>query len=84
MQQKLIKQSRLWQIMERKDAQGQPIKFQIKFVKQNGEIREYAQCHLTSMHSAGATINVLPLGETRPRKITRISIIEFNHIPVYL
>lgn len=81
---KRIKQHRLWEIMERTDANGAPIVFQIKFVKQNGEIREYPACTLTSMHYSGTSINVLPLGEKFPRSISRITIIEFNNIPVYL
>lgn len=81
---KRIKLHRLWEIMERTDAEGAPVVFQIKFVKTNGEIREYTACTLTSMHSAGTTINVLPVGQRAPRSITRISIIEFNNIPVYL
>jgi len=82
--QKLIKQSRLWEIMERTDADGKPLPFQLKFVKENGEVREYKDCVLTSFHSAGTSLNVLPEGEVRPRSIRRITIIEFNHIRVYL
>lgn len=82
--QKLIKQSRLWEIMERTDANGKPLPFQLKFVKENGEVREYKNCVLTSFHSAGTSLNVLPEGEVRPRSIRRITIIEFNHIRVYL
>lgn len=82
--QKLIKQSRLWEIMERTDANGDPVPFQIKFVKENGEVREYKSCTLTSFHSKGTSLNVLPLGERSPRSIRRVTIIEFNHIRVYL
>lgn len=81
---KLIKQSRIWEIMERLDAQGNPLPFQLKFVKSNGEVKEYPRCILTSMHSKGTTLNVLPEGEIQPRTISRITIIQFNKIPVYL
>lgn len=81
---KLIKQSRIWEIMERKTASGSPLPFQIKFVKQDGEVKEYPECVLTSFHSLGTSLNVLPAGEIRPRSIRRITIIEFNKIPVYL
>lgn len=81
---KLIKQSRLWEMMERTDQSGSHLHFQIKFVKENGEIREYSDCVLTSFHSAGTTLNVMPSGDTIPRKIRRITIIEFNHIRVYI
>lgn len=81
---KLIKQSRIWDIMERTGADGSRLPFQIKFVKENGEIREYKRCVLTSFHSAGDTLNVMPDGEQYPRKIRRVTIIEFNNIRVYL
>lgn len=81
---KRIKQSQLWDIMQRTDAQGQQLPFQLKFVKANGEVREYESCTLTSFHSKGTTLNVLPLGEKRPRTINRITIIQFNNISVYL
>lgn len=82
--QKLIKQSRLWEMMERTDASGKPLPFQLKFVKENGEVREYKSCVLTSFHAAGTSLNVLPEGESRPRSIRRVTIIEFNQIRVYL
>ncbi len=81
---KLIKLSQIWDIMQRKDAKGRNIPFQIKFVKKNGEVREYNECTLTSFHSLGSTINVLPKGETFPRSIRRISIVEFNKHKTYL
>lgn len=81
---KLIKQSRIWEMMERTGKDGKRLPFQIKFVKENGEIREYKSCVLTSFHSAGDTLNVMPEGEFFPRKIRRITIIEFNNIRVYL
>lgn len=81
---KLIKQSRIWEMMERTGKDGKRLPFQVKFVKENGEIREYKSCVLTSFHSAGDTLNVMPEGEFFPRKIRRITIIEFNNIRVYL
>lgn len=84
MDKKLIKQSRIRDLMERKNSDGSPVVFQLKFVKSNGEIREYPECILTSFHSAGTTLNVLPVGEKRPRKIRRVTIVEYNNIPVYL
>jgi len=81
---KLIKQSRIWEIMERTGKDGKRLPFQVKFVKESGEIREYKSCLLTSFHSSGDTLNVMPEGEYNPRKIRRITIIEFNHIRTYL
>ena len=71
--------------MERTDTKGSPLPFQLKFVKTStGEVREYESCVLTSMHSKGATLNVLPEGEFHPRTIRRVLIIEFNKHRVYL
>lgn len=81
---KLIKQARLWDLMERKQADGSPLPFQLKFVKSDGSIRELERCIITSMHSSGTTLNVREAGKMRPRKIRRITIIEFNNIRVYL
>ena len=71
-------------MMVRCDQHGNRLPFQVKFVKENGEVKEYGSCVLTSFHSAGTTLNVLPHGEYFPRKIRRVTIIEFNHIRVYL
>ncbi len=85
MQKSLIHWSRIWELMERTDAKNHPIPFQMKFVKlSTGEVREYKSCVLTSIHSKGETINVLPEGEHRPRKILKVLIIEFNQHRVYL
>lgn len=72
--------------MDRKDpSTGQPIPFAIKYVKATtGQIRHYPQCTMTSIHSKGDTVNVMLLGETRPRTIKRCLIIEFNNQKVYL
>lgn len=82
---KLIHWSKLLDIMERTDSSGVPIPFQLCYVKlSTGEVREYDRCTLTSVHTNGTTVNVLPDGEFRPRKIRKVSIIEFNHAKVYL
>ncbi len=81
---KLIKQSQIWEIMQRKDEKGKPIVFQIKFVKQSGEIKQYSECVLSSFHTLGRTCNVIPKGERFPRSIRKISIIEFNKHKTYL
>jgi hypothetical protein len=82
---KLIHWSKIWDMMQRTDTHGEPIPFQLAYVKlSTGEIREYDRCTLTSVHTNGTTVNVLPDGEFRPRKIRKVSIIEFNHAKVYL
>jgi len=71
--------------MQRTDAAGNPLPFDIKFVKlSTGEVREYKRCILTSIHSAGSTLNILPEGEYRPKTIKKVSIIEFNQHRVYI
>jgi hypothetical protein len=82
---KYIHWSKLWDLMQRTDAKGAPIPFQLKFVKlKTGEVREYTSCVLTSFHSKGTTLNVLPEGESHPKTINRVTIIEFNKHRVYL
>jgi hypothetical protein len=81
----LIHWSKIWEVMQRTDATGSPIPFQLKYVKlSTGELRNYDKCFITSNFTTGTTINVLPAGEFRPRKIRKVSIIEFNHKKVYL
>lgn len=85
MQNRLIHWSRIWELMERTDVNNNAVSFQMKFVKvSTGEVREYKSCILTSIHSKGDTINVLPEGETRPRTILKVLIIEFNQNRVYI
>lgn len=62
---------------------GRPIEFSIQFCKKStGELVTYECAVLTSFHSAGSTINVLPVGEDAPRKIRRCLITRFNHYKV--
>lgn len=69
--------------MERRQN-GKPIEFSIEFCKKStGELVTYDRAVLTSFHSSGSTINVLPAGEATPRKIRRCLIIKFNNLKVY-
>lgn len=82
---KLIHWSKIWEIMQRRDAKGNLIPFQIKFAKRStGEIVEYPVCYFTSIHTKGSTVNVMQEGEQRPRTIRRCLIVEFNHHKTYL
>ena len=68
---KRIHQSKIWQIMERR-KDGKPLEFSIQFCKKsNGELVTYDRAVLTSFHSSGSTIIVLPCGEVTPKKIRR-------------
>lgn len=63
---------------------GRPVEFSLQFCKKStGELITYPKVILTSIHSKGSTINVLPSGETAPRKIRRCLITRFNNIKVY-
>lgn len=85
MQQKLIHWSKIWEIMQRRDAKGNPIPFQIKYAKRStGQIVEYPVCYFTSIHTKGSTVNVMQEGEFSPRTIRRCLITEFNHHRVYI
>lgn len=69
--------------MERRQN-GKPIEFSIEFCKKStGELVTYDRAVLTSFHSSGSTINVLPAGEVTPRKIRRCLITKFNNLKVY-
>lgn len=69
--------------MERRQN-GKPIEFSIEFCKKStGELVTYDRAVLTSFHSSGSTINVLPAGEATSRKIRRCLITKFNNLKVY-
>ena len=69
--------------MERRQN-GKPIEFSIEFCKKStGELVTYDRAVLTSFHSSGSTINVLPAGEATQRKIRRCLITKFNNLKVY-
>lgn len=68
-----------------KRENGAPKPFSLTYVKRStGEVVTYPVAVLTSFHSKGSTINVLPVGEVKPRKIRRCLITRFNGLKVYL
>ena len=80
-----IKQSEIWKEMERKTADGTPIPLSLSFVKKStGELVQVARCTCTSIHSKGATVNIMIDGEERPKTIRKCLIIAFNGAKVYL
>lgn len=67
-----------------KRQDGRPIEFSLEFCKRStGELVTYERAVLTSFHSTGSTINVLPAGESSPRKIRRCLITRINNLKVY-
>lgn len=79
-----IKASRMMELMQSRDRNGCPIPFEITYVrKSDGSVESFSDCHLTSRHSAGGTINIRCKGETHPRKLRVCLIISFNGHKVY-
>lgn len=78
-----IHQSKIGEIMERcKD--GRPVEFSLQYCKKStGELVTYERAVLTSFHSEGSTVNVLPNGESSPRKIRRCLITRINGMKVF-
>lgn len=61
-----------------------PVEFSLQYCKRStGELVTYERAVLTSFHSTGSTINVLPAGESSPRKIRRCLITRINNLKVY-
>ncbi|MDR2627509.1 MAG: hypothetical protein LBC40_05705 [Dysgonamonadaceae bacterium] len=82
---KRLKISKIWEEMERKDAEGLPVPFAISYVKKStGEISSIPACICTSIHSKGATVNIMTVGDTRPKSIRKCLIIEFNNANIYM
>lgn len=81
---KRIHQSQLKEIMERRH-QGKPAEFCLEYCKRStGELVTYQRAVLSSWHSEGATVNVLPVGgDGKPRKIRRCLITRINGMKVY-
>ncbi len=80
---KRIHQRQLRDIMERR-VNGRPAEFSLQYCKRStGELVNYPRAVLTSWHSDGSTVNVLPAGETSPRKIRRCLITRINGLKVY-
>ena len=71
--------------MERKGADGLPALFSIAYVKKRtGEISSLPACICTSIHSKGNTLNIMPVGDTRPKTIRKCLVIQFNNAAIYL
>jgi hypothetical protein len=78
-----IHQSKIIEILERR-KDGKPVEFSLEYCKRStGELVTYERAVLTSFHSSGSTINVLPAGESTPRKIRRCLITRINNLKIY-
>lgn len=83
MEEKRIHQSQLRELLERRQG-GRPREFSIEYCKRStGELVCYPRAVLSSWHSKGSTINVLPVGQPTPRKIRRCLITRIDGMKIY-
>lgn len=80
---KLIKQSKIWELMELKEK-GKYKPFSFQYAKKNGELVDYENASFSSIHSKGTTVNIMLAGEVRPKSFRRICITRFNEFKVYI
>lgn len=81
-------------LMDARDSTGKPVEFDFVYCSaKTGELVHYEGCVLTSRHSLGNTVNILPRYRTgsdgqrrtephRPKKFRIILITQFNHATV--
>ncbi len=78
-----IHQSKIVEIMERR-RDGRPVPFSLQFCKRStGELVDWPSCVLSSVHSSGATVNVMCDSLGAPRKVRRCLITKINGMKVY-
>ena len=70
--------------MEERDSAGKPKPFSFQYAKKGGELETYRNATLSSIHSKGATVNIIPQGEMKPHTFRKILITRFNEFKVYL
>ena len=70
--------------METKDDRGNPVPFSFQYAKKDGTLGSYSHAVLSSMHFKGATVNILPEGEKRPKTFRKICFLSFNDFKIYL
>ena len=81
----MIHISKIPQLMERKDARGNPLPFSLKYVKKStGETISIKGAVLTSSFQYGGTINIMVLSSGETRKLILPLVTEFNNTEVYL
>lgn len=80
---KLIKQSKIWELMELKEK-GKYKPFSFQYAKKNGELVDYANASFSSIHSKGSTVNIILDGDKKPKTFRRICFMRFNEFKVYI
>lgn len=77
--------SEMFKQMEVHGENGSAGRHQLRYVKKStGEIVNFPECTITSIHAKGSTVNILVLGDTHPKTIRKCLIIEFNGQQVYI
>jgi hypothetical protein len=76
--------SQIWKIMEEKDRLGKPKPFSFQYAKKSGELETYRNATLSSIHSKGATVNIIPEGESKPHTFRKILFMRINEFKIYL
>ena len=76
--------SKIWAEMESKDDRGNPVPFSFRYAKKDGTLGSYSHAVLSSMHFKGATVNILPEGEKRPKSFRKICFLSFNDFKIYV
>jgi hypothetical protein len=74
--------SKIWAIMDERDRRGKPVPFTFQYANAKGELKDYQNAVLTSIHSKGATVNIRV--DTDTKKFRRICITKFNELKVYI
>lgn len=91
MAEKRIKQSNVWNEMQRKDN-GRYKPFSFSYVRLNdsregngnpGSIVHYPVAYFSSIHSKGSTVNIRLQGERFPKKFIKCMIIKINSKKVF-
>lgn len=81
---KLIKQSKIWELMEQKEN-GKPKPFSFQYAKKNGELANYKNATFSSIYSKGSTVNIFVDGNLlHPKSFRKILITKFNEFKVYI
>lgn len=81
---KLIKQSKIWKLMEQKEK-GKHKPFSFQYPKKNGELANYKNATFSSIHSKGSTVNIFVEGNLlHPKSFRKILITKFNEFKVYI
>lgn len=76
--------SKVWDIMQQKDARGNYVPFSFSYAKLDGTLTSYKMASFSSIHAKGSTVNIIPQGELKPKTFRKILILSINHYKVYL